>query len=64
MYIEEYVKVDHTMTEIQIRKDRGDVSVSKLFCTADQSLFDGLVAGQDHHFIGPKVDREYRTMFL
>lgn len=53
-----------TLTMVHIIEYRGDVSVAKLFCFPDQSLFDGLVTGQYHHFFGSKVHGEHRPIFL
>lgn len=53
-----------TVTLVYIMENRGDVSVPELFRFPNQSLFDGLVAGQHHHFLGSKVYGEHRPIFL
>lgn len=53
-----------TVTLVEIVEYRGDVSVPELFRLPDQSLPDGLVAGQHHHFLGSEVHGEHRSIFL
>lgn len=53
-----------TVTLVDIVEYGEDVSVPELFRLPDQSLFDGLVAGQDHHFLGSEVHGEHRSIFL
>ncbi len=52
------------MTLMCITKYRGDVSITKLFCIADQSFFDCLVPSQNHHFTGSKVHPKYRPILF
>lgn len=53
-----------TMALICVVKYGENVSLSKFFCIAHQSLFDCLVPGQDHHFIWSKVHSEHRPILL
>lgn len=53
-----------TVTLVYIMEYRGDVSVPELFCFPDQSLFDGLVTGQHHHFLWSKVHSKHGPIFL
>lgn len=64
LYIKDYVKINPTVTFIHVIKNRGDFSFTKLFCIADQSILYCLVSSQHHHFIGSKVYRKHRPIFL
>lgn len=52
------------MSFVEIMEYGSDLSVSKLFSTVDQSLFDCPVSCQDYHLLKSKVDCEHWSIFF